>query len=370
LISKLRLQSFRAYEEAELEFDPGFNRIVGQNGVGKTSLLEAIAHLGLGGSPWSERSGDVIANGQPFSIISGKGPSRRQDVSIKLVRGGRKEVQLCGKPVPKMTELLGVFPMTTIGPQEINLVKGSPTVRRRMLDSVLCQISPEYTNALGRYRKLVAERNSALKGVRSGKMAGGLILIDTIDEAIAPEAAFVMESRERYIIDLSKLTQQIYLEIMGGEGAVVSVKYIPTIKVESLSVGDLSAAFYEKLSARRRLDLESCETAIGPHRDDAQFYKNSDELSRFGSWGQARAASIAAILAASELLHRNIRDEVTLLLDDCFSELDPENTDRFIQAASRYGQVIIASPREIESPKGGALFTFEDVGKIRRANAT
>lgn len=370
MISSLRLQSFRAYDEAELAFDPEFNRIIGQNGVGKTSLLEALAHLAWGGSPWSERSADVINTGSSFAIIAGKGESRRQDVSIKLKRGGRKEVILCEKPIPRMSELLGIFPMTAVGPQEIDLVKGSPSVRRRQLDSALCQISHEYTQALTKYRKLVAERNAALKGVRSGKMAGGHILIQTMDESIAPEAAIIMEARARHVEIISRLAGEIYSEIMGGEDSQISIEYRPTVNLENLSVEGISSEFLEKLSARRKRDLDTGETAIGPHRDDLLFLKDGEELSRFGSWGQARAGSLAAILAASDVIHTSSSEPVTLLLDDCFAELDPENTERFIATSARFGQVIIASPREIAPPadKNGALFTFEDVGKLRKDN--
>ncbi|MCK5832673.1 DNA replication/repair protein RecF [bacterium] len=370
MILQLRLQSFRAYDEAELELDPEFNRIIGQNGIGKTTLLEALAHLSVGGSPWSDRATDVISKGKSYSIIAGKGPKRRQEVSIKLKRGGRKEVLLCGKAIPRMSELLGVFPTTAIGPKEIDLIKGSPSIRRRLLDSILCQLSAGYTLALSKYRKLVAERNSALKGVRSGKIAGGHLLIETLDESIAPEAAVIMEGRLHFIEEVSKLTKEIYFEIMGGEGGEVSVEYSPTIKVLNESVGDISKVFLEKLSARRKIDLDTGETAIGPHRDDMLFLKDGEALARFGSWGQARAASISTILGASDILHRTSNEVVTLLLDDCFAELDPDNTGRFVNVAARFGQVIIASPREIDSPnaKNGALFVFDDIGHVRREN--
>ncbi len=368
MISKLRLQNFRAYNKAELDLDDKFNRIIGPNGVGKTSLLEAMLHLGLGGSPWSERSTDVISDGEVFAVVAGKGTSRRQDVSIKLKRGGRKEVYISGKRAPKMSELLGVFPMTTIGPQEIDLVKGSPSVRRRMIDSVLCQMSHEYTLNLGQYRRLVSERNAALKGERSGKIAGGQLLIETWDEALAPKAAFIMEGRARFLDVIRGLSGDIYNEILGGDGGDLSIEYKPTIRVGDMGVGEIEENYKEKLAARRRLDLDNGETAIGPHRDEFLFLRNGDRLSRFGSWGQARAASISVIFAASDILNKKTEDVVTLLLDDCFAELDPENTSRFTDVASRFGQVIMTSPREIDAPKGidGALFVFDGVGLVRR----
>ncbi len=368
MISKLRLYDFRAYKEAELDLDGEFNLIIGPNGVGKTSLLEAMMHLGLGGSSWSERSSDVIREGQPYAIVVGHGSSRGKNISIKLKRGGRKEVMSGGKRVPKMSVLLGIFPMTAVGPQEIDLIKGSPSVRRRMIDSALCQFSPEYTTALGRYKKLILERNAALRGVRSGQLAGGHVLIETWDDAIAPEAGTIMAARNRLVEQISASSGEIYLEIMGGGGGELSIEYKPTISLSGLDRNGIVESVKKELASRRRSDIERGETSIGPHRDDLLFVRNGERLSRFGSWGQARAASIAAILAVSNVLHKEADDAVTLLLDDCFAELDPENTSRFIDVASRFGQVVLASPREIDLPgdKTGARFVFDGVGSIRR----
>jgi len=370
LIRKLRLVSFRAYDEVELEFDAEFNRIIGANGVGKTSLLEATAHLGFGNSPWSGRNSDVIKKGEQFAIIHGNGKARQQDVKIRIKRGTRKEVYLADKRLPKLSELLGIFPITAVGPQEIELVKGSPTVRRRMLDSALCQVDTVYTDALSKYKKILAERNFALKGVKSGSLAGGHVLIDTLDEALAPEAGTIMESRMRFINDLSKHGAEIYKEMTAGKGGELSLQYKPTIGADGKGAGEISEDFYKKIAARRKRDLDSGDTILGPHRDDLLFIKGKEEMARFGSWGQARASSLAALLGASKILHSGTNSPVSLILDDCFAELDPDNTSRFVEIASRYGQVILASSREIEPPEGkkGALFTFEGVGNVRRTD--
>ena len=251
MISSLRLYSFRAYDEAELEFDPDFNRIVGKNGVGKTSLLEAVAHLGYGNSPWSGRTVDVIRSGSDFAVIHGIGATRKQDVKIKIKRGSRKEVYLREKRIPRMSELLGVFPITAVGPQEIELVKGSPSIRRKMLDSVLCQIDAVYTENLSRFKKLILDRNSALKGVRSGEMKGGHVLIDSIDENLAPAAAGVMEKRELLIRQLHAKSSEIYREMTGGRGGALELIYKPTVDVEDKSVGEI-CLLYTSPSPRDR----------------------------------------------------------------------------------------------------------------------
>ncbi len=370
MISSLRLQSFRAYDEAELEFDPDFNRIVGKNGVGKTSLLEAVAHLGYGNSPWSGRTVDVIKSGSDFSIIHGQGSSRQQDVKIKIKRGSRKEVYLRDKRIPRMSELLGVFPVTAVGPQEIELVKGSPSIRRKMLDTVLCQIDSVYTDNLSRFKKLILDRNSALKGVRSGEMKGGHVLIDSIDETLASSAARVMEKRGLLIKQLYTKSAEIYNEMTGGRGGELNLEYKPTVDVEGKGVSEIEEGYYTKLSARRKRDLDTGETVIGPHRDELYFGKDGEDMARFGSWGQARAASLAVLLASTEIINLKVENKATLLLDDCFAELDPENTQRFVEIAARYGQVMLASPREIDPPEGkkGALFLFDRTGMIRRNN--
>ena len=370
MISKLRLSAFRAYERAELEFDEGFNRVIGRNGVGKTSLLEGLSYVGLGSSPWSERSGDVVMEGKSAAAVEGWGPERRQEVSIEMKRGGRKDVRLAGKRIPRLSELLGVFPTTAVGPREIDLVKGSPGERRRLLDSVLCQMSSDYVEALSRFKKLLYERNAALKGVSSGEMAGGHVLIDSWDSTLSPLAGRLMADRLVFVQKLSRSASTIYDRITGGTGGKLSIEYSPTIRLKEgeTGPGEIEEKYYERLVARRKRDLDYGETDLGPHRDDLDFKKDGRPLSRYGSWGQARAASIAVLLASSEILHGGTKSVVTLLLDDCFAELDPENTRRFVEIVADFGQVVIASPRPLKSPseEEGALFVFDDVGKIRR----
>ncbi len=368
MISKLRLVSFRAFDEAELEFDEDFNLITGENGVGKTSLLEAVVHLGYGSSPWSGKTVDVIRSGSDFAIIHGAGEDRNQDVRIRISRGVKKEVYLREKRIPRMSELLGVFPTTAIGPQEIELVKGSPQIRRRMLDTSLCQKDPIYTEELARFKKLLADRNSALKGVRSGEMTGGHILIDSIDETLAPSAAVIMEKRALFVRTLFEKSAGIYSEMTDKKGGKLEMEYRPTVEIANKGVGEIEKDYYNRLAARRKRDLDSGETVLGPHRDDIFIMKDGEEMARFGSWGQARAASLAVLLASTEMINIDTKAKATLLLDDCFAELDPENTRRFIDISVRYGQVLLASPREIAPPSGknGAVFKFSAVGMIWR----
>ena len=368
MILTIRLVSFRTYDTVRLNLDPEFNCIVGPNGVGKTSLLEALAYMGFGNSPWSNRSADVININCSEAVIQGKGPERKQEVRIILKRGGRKEVIVAEKRLKKLSSLLGIFRMTAIGPQEIELVRGSPSTRRKFLDSVLCQIDSEYTESLGKYKTLVNDRNAALKGVRNGEMAGGHILIETWDDTLAPQGAIIMSKRDRLIKKISRKAAGIYNEITEKTGGTLELKYKPTINIDGLGEGDITDSYKKHLSARRKREIDTGETALGPHRDELLFYKDGENMDRFGSWGQERAASIATILAASELLYSEDNGKVVLLLDDCFAELDPDNTRRLLEMLPRFGQVFLTSPRPLKLPDKirPAVFKFKGIGEIYR----
>jgi len=372
LIKKLRLQNFKAYDKAELEFNPGFNLITGPNGVGKTSLLEGLAHLGFGSSPWLNRSALVVKEGTSYAIIDGRGEERGCEVKMRINRSGKKEVYISGKRAARLSELLGLFPMTAIGPQEIDLIKGSPGGRRRMMNSILCQMDKLYTDSLARYKKFLQDRNVTLKKVKNNEVAGGEVLLETIEENMAREAAVVMQHRDNFVNKLSKKSSNIYNDITGETGGEMGIEYQPTIRVENMGKGEIEKEYLKRISARRKRDIDTGETVIGPHRDDLLFKKNDEAMDVFGSWGQARIASISTLISGSQLLfkEREKSQKVSLLLDDCFAELDPENTERFLHCIYDTGQVFLVSPRPIDLPENieCSKFVFEGIGNIKEVD--
>jgi len=337
----IEMKDFRNFQTIKVEFSPTVNIIYGENGSGKSNLLEALYLCSFGKSFRGSKQPFVRFDCE-FARIKTRNPDR-ESVEIIIRQNGRKQILLNTKRIPQYTKLLGHFPTTYIGPNEIMLVSGSPSVRRSMLDSHLCQFDPEYVQALIDYNNTVKRRNASLKGIAEKTLVGGMVLIETLDEQIAKLGCIINRGRLKFLKEIEINVKDYFENIFGPNAPELGLEYESTVCNDPMSE-DYKKYFIKKLKYSRKKDLILTQTTIGPHRDDLKITLNDLPARTYASWGQARMISLAVYLAATKLTGDKARRIPTVLLDDALAELDNERAIRAIDIVPSVGQVTVVTP--------------------------
>jgi DNA replication and repair protein RecF len=300
----LELRNYRNYGRLDLEPGPRLNLFLGANGQGKTNLLESVAMLALSSSPRARRDSELVGPLAPEARIAAgvETGSRRAEVRISIVLDGeraRRRIEVDGQG-RRAVDLPGLFRVTLFWPDDLNLVKSGPEHRRRLLNQMLVQVEPGYARALGRYSRVLEQRNSLLKQVWSGEQ---------------PRSAL-----EVWDLELASL---------GGEIADAR--------------GRAMESLLKAVENSRSEDLRRGSTSVGPHRDDILLKLAGRDARGFASQGQQRTAVVSVKLAEAELVARMTGERPVLLLDDVLSELDGDRRRALLESLGEPGQVVITS---------------------------
>ena len=360
MIISVELKNFRNFAYARAELDERVNIVFGPNGYGKSNFLEALYVCGFGRS-FRGSGQQIVKFDADFARVVAKNP-QHETLEAVFLPNGVKNFILNSKRLPRLRDLLGKFPTIYVGPDEVNIVAGSPSKRRNFLDFTISQYDPVYVSELGAYVKSVAQRNSALRGVAEGEIAGGMVLIETIDEQVAHHGAQVLATRSRFLRMISPLATEIFAAISGIERQL-DIEYLSTA-AENLDDPELERVYFERLCARRKSDLKTFQTAIGPHRDDIEIYLGNLPAKKFASWGQVRMISLALHLAAARILEEKIGRTPTLLFDDALAELDPQRAHSVLEIAPQFGQIVVATPHPEHLIEDAKVFRLAEAGKI------
>ena len=337
-LTELRLRDFRNYEELEISFEPGVNLIVGNNAQGKTNLLEAISYLGSGKSFRAMKTAEMIRFGGDFADIEGKVHAQEREQSIRWVLfSGHRPRQLWRNGAKKKTagEIAGVLPTVLFCPEDLMVLKSGAAQRRRLGDTALCQLRPNYDAALTEYNRILDQKSHILKD--HFEYPGVLEVLPEYNMRLCQVGALLISYRARFYDSLGKAAAKYHGQFSGGaEDFALEYKTVSTVKDPFAPVAQLTQDLLDHLEAHHRAELESGQCLTGPHKDDFDVTLSGINLKSYGSQGQTRTAAISLKLAQRELMGREWGEEPVLLL----SELDQGRQD-FVLNQIVSGQVFI-----------------------------
>ncbi len=353
-LSWLELTDIRCYETLRFEPDDGINVLVGDNGAGKTSILEAVAYLGLLKSFRGTPDIAMIRTASERAVIRGEFtiPSGTIKVEVELANPGRRRVLVNGKRPQRNRDVMAQIPIVAFQPDDLDLVKRGPGLRREYLDDLAAQLWPQAGADQQDYERAVRQRNSLLK--QEGRGADSITL-DVWDERVAVAGSAVFSHRVRVLGDLDAALGEAYRLV--GEHGSLTWKY-ETNWGATVDQGGGAERLREELFERRRRDMDQRVTSGGPHRDDPALVVDGRPARSMASQGEQRTVALALRVAAYRLLRTHRPTTPILLLDDVFSELDPAHAHGVMSLLGD-GQVLVTTAREDEVPKTGRRWNVD-----------
>lgn len=341
-VETLTLRNFRNYEHCQLALHPGLNILIGQNAQGKTNFLESVHFLSTGRSHRTSSHYDLIrwdATGF-FLHASVRKRNLRAQIDFSLSTDRRRELRINGIVERKLSSLLGVINSVLFTPEDLQLLKGSPSLRRRFLDIELSQVSPVYLYTLQQYNRALLQRNNLLRSF-DGK-ATNKIALETWTEQLIRFGARLTVLRQRALIALAKHAEPSLYRISGGKEKLHLV-YRPwgyAIELGASEV-EVTETFREILERQHDNELRRRQSLVGPHRDDFVCLLNNIDVREFGSQGQQRSAVLAIKMAELEFMREVTGDYPVLLLDDVLSELDASRRQALLSLVDQGIQTLI-----------------------------
>lgn len=321
---KLKVGSFRNLKNLELEPGEKFNVFYGNNGQGKTNLLESIYLLATMKSFKQAKNAELIAFGADFALVKGVVERDRvkREISLLLEKQGKK-AKIDSKLATRLDEFFGNLNVVVFTPDEISMVRGAPELRRRYLDRAVFTCDLNYLKAYHDYSKVLKNRNALLKNNETFGM-------EVWTEQLVQSAQVVIERRRAYLKEIEKLLQGFYTEISGNDETVQIEYRLHGIDQKEYDQ-DPASALSNALKAHAAEERRRCSTAIGPHRDDLYFGLNGRSSRHFASQGQQRSFVLALKMAEIEFITRCFEAPPVLLLDDMTSELDRERNSNLME---------------------------------------
>jgi DNA replication and repair protein RecF len=335
-INKIKLQNFRNYNEQEIILNKSINVFYGDNAQGKTNILEAIFLCTFGKSFRTNKEKELIKLCKDNANVIIEYEKKDRDGKISISISDKKQILVNGIKIKKLSELLGNINIVIFTPDDINILKGGPALRRRFLDMMIGQLKPNYVYILNMYIKTLEQRNNYLRQIKEENKPENLL--DIWDEKLIEYADIIYKYRKEFIDKIKKKINIIHKKIT-DEKEEINIQYISNCESKEV--------YSELLKQRRKLDIIKGFTTKGIHRDDFEIYINNKELSIYGSQGQNRTAILSLKLSELQVIYDEIEEEPILLLDDFMSELDINRRKNFLNNINNT-QVIITCAEKIE----------------------
>ena len=361
IIQSIHLKNFRNYSQLDLHPDVGVNIFFGPNGSGKTNILEAIHYCALGKSHRVSNDQSVIKNGETDAVCE---LSIRNQISVQTVgvhisksESNRKSIFINSKKIQRFSDMMGCFRCVIFSPEDLDMIKEGPSVRRKYLDMMISQIDSKYFIALQRYRIALEQRNALLKRIRAGE--ADLKVLVSFDEILAEEGRTIIQKRTEIVHKLTEVAMDVYHNISGQEDELLQIQY-QSVLPDSESIPD---GMMKGLYANREDDIRTGLTSIGPHRDDLIFSLNRKNMKMYSSQGQIRTAALSLKLTQIRILYEYSGDRPVLLLDDVMSELDRNRRVRLENEISQCQTFITCTDEsDLEMNQSRNVFSVYSIG--------
>lgn len=344
ILKKLYLQHYRNYEQLELDADAQTNIFVGANAQGKTNLLEAIYVLALTKSHRTHKDKELISWAHKEAKVRGIVEKKYGSSELELYfQPQGKKAKINGLEQKKLSDFIGMLNVVMFAPEDLEIVKGSPGIRRRFMDMEIGQVQPSYIYELNQYQKVLGQKNRLLKQMGQSRDASSESLLDIWNEQLAQFGTKIMQKRQNFINKLQVWAEQIHRGI-SGQKEQLKIVYEPSFEVHDFSSETvLFNDFMIKLSHVKVQEINRGMSMIGPHRDDLLFFINDREAHIFGSQGQQRTTALSIKLAEIELIKEEVGEYPLLLLDDVLSELDRNRQTQLLETFQDKVQTFITA---------------------------
>ncbi len=380
-VRHLQLGSFRNWERVDLALGPGPTVFVGRNGEGKTNLVEAVGYLATMGSHRVSSDAPLVRHGAEQAVV--RAALRREDrellVEIEVNPGRANRVRVNRAPLPRPRELLGLVKTVLFAPEDLVLVRGDPSDRRRFLDDLLVSRTPRLAGVRSDYERVLKQRNALLKTARLAR-GGALATLDVWDGHLVDLGSQLLAARLRLVADLVPHVAAAHAQVAGADAPVAGLGYSSTVPLAGdgtplaegarlPDVAELAAALRQRVAERRTDEVDRGITLVGPHRDDLVITLGPVPAKGFASHGESWSLALALKLGCLALFRAD-GEEPILVLDDVFATLDTDRRAALASVARSAEQTLITAavlddvPAELRGTRvqvaGGAAFVVDD----------
>lgn len=340
-ISKLTLSNFRNYEEAVFDFHKGVTLIIGENGAGKTNILEAIAFLSALRSHRTNQDSDMIAFDAPYCAVLGEFETAegKEYLNLLLERDGAKRIKHNHRVVKRAADVVGRLNTVVFSPDEMDIVKESPDKRRRYLDIAISKIDRKYFYSLQLYKKIIRQKNRHLKHFESGD--AGKVL-DIYNEQLAEAGSYIAYRRRFFVDGLNQIVGEIHKRLT-GQTSDIYIDYVCHVETLDQDLEQIHQAYSAMLEELKDSEIERRTSLKGCHLDDIVFYVKGRNARKFSSQGQQRILLLSVLFAQSEIALAETGDPPVILLDDILSELDDRRKQLVFEYIQKYQTFITAA---------------------------
>lgn len=338
-LKSIEIRNFRNYSKLSLDLNKGINIIYGKNAQGKTNLLESIYFLALTKSHRSFIDNNLIKNNEETAIIKGKIICNRIPTTLEVHLNKTKSLYVDNKKTNKVSDYISKMNVIIFYPEDLELVKGSPTIRRKFLNLELCQLYSNYYVVLNEYNKLLKMRNDYLKKINKYHNYDQNYL-EILNNYFVDKGIYLYQMRKKFVEKLNEFSPNIYENITKNKN--FKIRYITNINLAQ-EKEKIKEEFLNMLNDNFEREIKLGTSIIGPHRDDLEFYLENENIRNYGSQGQQRVTVLSLKLAEIDIFKKYRETNPILLLDDIFSELDIKKKNNLLKYIKKSVQTIITT---------------------------